>query len=170
MAKRVGVGLVVALLGLGVGGCGDLGDAISGGLSARDCHPDPKTVAALRREPVLTRTPPGATLGSVAETVSCGWDSAGSPPQLGIVEREVTGAGASDEVTRFYADLARSGGWKEYDQATRNEAFGPDNHVFDASKADGTHCTWGLQVLSTATGTYQVQITYTPRDLRPTCI
>lgn len=169
MAKRVGVGLVVAVLGLGVAGCGDLGDAVSGDLTGRDCHPDPKTVAALRREPVLTRTPPGATPGAVTETVSCGWESSG-PPQLGMLEREVTGAGVAAEVTRFYAGLARSGGWQAFDQEARAEAFGRDNHVFDAWRADDTRCTWDLQVLSTATGTYQVQVTYTPRDVRPSCI
>ncbi|GAA4562520.1 hypothetical protein GCM10023176_04150 [Micromonospora coerulea] len=142
--------------------CGlwDLGDAISGDITARDCHPDPKTVAALRQEPVLTQTPPGATLAAVTETVSCGWESP-RPPSLGTLDREVTGTGAADDVSRFYADLARASGW---------EAFGHGSHVYDAGKSDGTSCTWSLQVLSTAGGTYHVQITYTPRDLRPTCL
>lgn len=151
---------MAAALGLCVGGCGRLGDAMSGDRSARDCHPDPKTVAALRQEPVLTQAPPGATLATATETVSCGWEDS-KPLNLGMLDGEVTGAGAVDEVSRFYADLARSSGWA---------AFGQGSHVYDASKPDGTNCTWRLQVLSTADGVYNVQILYTPRDLRPTCL
>lgn len=162
--SRVGVvshAVVVAALGLCLGGCGQLGDAISGDVTGRDCHPDPKTVAALRQEPVLTQTPPGATpTAAAAETVSCGGEGS-EPLSLGMLDREVTRAGAADDVSRFYADLARSSGW---------HAFRQGNHVYDASKPDGTDCTWNLYVLSTAEGTYHVQITYTPRDLRPTCL
>jgi hypothetical protein len=160
VVNRVRIAVLVAVLGLSVGGCGDLGDAMSGGFTARDCHPDPKTVAALRQEPVLTRTPPGATAAAVTETVSCGWEKSW-PPDLGMLDREVTGAGAADDVARFYADLARSSGWEAFDQSV---------HVYAADKPDGTNCTWLLQVLSTGEGAYRVQITYTPRDLRPTCL
>lgn len=153
---------VVLVVGLGLGGCGRLGDVISGLGSASDCHPDSETVAALRREPVLTQAPPGASLAAVTETVSCGWDREGpEPPNLGMLDREVTGAGAADEVSRFYTALARSSGWHAYD---------PAGHVVDASKSDDTGCTWGLQVHGTAEGSFRVQITYTPRDLRPTCL
>ncbi|WBB70053.1 hypothetical protein [Micromonospora sp. WMMD812] len=151
--------VMVAVVGLSVGGCGRLGDAMSGD-PARDCHPDPETVAALRQEPVLTRTPPGAVPTSVTESVSCGWDGTHTP-DLGMLEREIAGAGAAGDVSRFYADLARSSGWEAFDQPS---------HVYDANKSDGTACTWLLQVLSAAEGTYRVRITYTPRDLRPTCL
>ncbi|MEE6262947.1 hypothetical protein [Plantactinospora sonchi] len=152
--------MVLGLAGIGLGGCGRLGDVVSDIGSARDCHPDSETVAALRQEPVFTQAPPGADLAAAAETVSCGWEGP-ETPSLGMIDRAVTGAGAADEVSRFYADLARSSGWRAYD---------PGSHVFDASKSDGTGCTWRLQVLGTAEETYQVQITYTPRDLRPTCL
>ncbi|MEU8262507.1 hypothetical protein AB0C02_17975 [Micromonospora sp. NPDC048999] len=109
----------------------------------------------------MTQTPPGAALVTVTETVSCGWVDS-KPLRLGMLEGKVTGAGAADEVARFYADLARSSGWQGFDQ---------DVNVYNASKPDGTDCTWNLYVLSSvAEGTYQVQITYTPRDLRPTCL
>lgn len=162
--SRVGVvshAVVVVALGLCVGGCGRLGDAVSGSLSARDCHPDPKTVAALRQEPVLAQAPPGATLAAATETVSCGWGEGSKLPNPGMLDREVAGAGAAGDVSRFYADLARSSGW---------QAYGRGGHVYDAGKPDGTNCTWSLQVLDTAKGTYHVQIIYTPRDLRPTCL
>ncbi|WP_238008295.1 hypothetical protein KZZ52_58445 [Dactylosporangium sp. AC04546] len=162
--SRVGVvssAVVVAALGLSLGGCGRLGDVISETGSARDCHPDPETVAALRQEPVLTQAPPGANLAATTETVSCGWDSPG-PPNLGMLDSEVTGAGAAGDVSTFYADLARSSGWRAYGQSS--------SHVFAASKSDETKCSWLLQVRQTAEGTYHVQITYTPRDLRPTCL
>ncbi|SCE79738.1 hypothetical protein GA0074695_1199 [Micromonospora viridifaciens] len=151
---------MLAALGLGVGGCGRLGDAISGGFSARDCHPDPKTVAALRKEPVSTQTPAGASATVVTDTLSCGWVDP-TPINLGMLDREVTGAGAADAVSRFYTDLGRSSGWEAFDQSI---------HVYDATKPDGSNCTWHLYVLNTAEGTYHVQITYTPRDLRPTCL
>ncbi|MEU4481687.1 hypothetical protein AB0F68_27020 [Micromonospora sp. NPDC023966] len=99
-------------------------------------------------------------MATAKETVSCGWEDS-KPPDLGMLDGEVTGAGAADEVSRFYAKLARSSGW---------HALGQGGHVYDASKPDGTNCTWRLQVLSTAEGTYHVQIIYTPRDLRPTCL
>lgn len=160
---------MAAALGLCVGGCDRLGDAISG-YPARDCHPDPKTVAALHQEPVLTQAPPGATLSAATETVSCGWEES-KPPNLGMLDVEVTGAGAADEVSRFYEDLARSSGWKTFGQGSLVfQDMAGRHHVYDASKPDGTNCTWGLQVLSTAEGVYHVQITYTPRDLRPTCL
>ncbi|MGN9804348.1 hypothetical protein [Micromonospora sp. L32] len=149
--------VVLAALALAVSGCGRLGDAISGDLSDRACHPDPETVAALRQEPVLTRTPPGATAGPTTETVSCGDE----PPSFGMLDREVTGAGTADDVSRFYADLGRSSGWERFDHGV---------HVYDAGKPDDTRCTWRLQVVSTAEGTYHVQVFYTPRDLRPTCL
>ncbi|MFC7485046.1 hypothetical protein ACFQX7_40290 [Luedemannella flava] len=117
-------------------------------------------VAALRQEPVMVQAPPGAALAPATETVSCGWESS-EPPNLGMLDREMTGAGGADDVSRFYADLARSSGW---------QAYGPGSHVYAASKPDGTNCTWLLQVLGTADGTYHVRITYTPRDLRPTCL
>ncbi|MDH6466304.1 hypothetical protein M2302_006511 [Micromonospora sp. A200] len=62
---------------------------------------------------------------------------------------------------RFYADLGRSSGWKTFDHGV---------HVYDAGKSDDTRCTWRLQVVGTAEGTYHVQVFYTPRDLRPTCL
>ncbi|MFD0784957.1 hypothetical protein ACFQZ8_13710 [Micromonospora azadirachtae] len=151
---------VLAVLGLCLAGCGRLGDAVSGDLSARDCHPEPKTVAVLRQEPVMTQPPPGATLAAARETVSCGWDGS-ALPNLGMLDREVTGAGAVGNVSRFYADIARASGWRSFDRSSQ---------VYSASKPDGTNCTWNLQVISTAEGTYRVQITYTPRDLRPTCL
>jgi hypothetical protein len=160
--SRVGIlsrFVLVAGLGLFLGGCGDLGDAIDGSLTKRDCYSDPRTVSALRREPVLTQTPPGATPTAVTETVSCGWNSS-KLWNLGKLDREITGTGAAGDVSRFYADLARSSGWMVSDGV----------HVLDAWKPDGTDCTWGLQVLSTANGIYHVQVTYTPRDVRPSCL
>ncbi|MEU4214072.1 hypothetical protein [Actinoplanes sp. NPDC026623] len=160
---RVGIvsyAAVVGTLGFCLGGCGVLGDAASGDVTDRDCHPDPKSVAALSDEPVLTQAPPGATAAAPTETVSCGWAGSGSP-SLGMLDREITRAGATDDVSRFYADLAGSSGWKTFGQGT---------NVYDASKPDGTHCTWSLHVVSGAEGTYHVQIEYTPRDLRPTCL
>lgn len=162
--SRVGIvrAAVVAALGMCLGGCGRLGDALSGDISARDCHPDPETVAALRQEPVLNQAPPGATLSAATETVSCGWNSS-KKKNLGMLDGGVTGAGAADEVSRFYADLVRSSDWQASGQSTSPS-------VFDATKSDGTGCSWHLQVRETAHGTYDVQITYTPRDLRPTCL
>lgn len=165
LVSRIGVvraAAAVAAFGMCLGGCGRLGDALSGEAAARDCHPDPETVAALRQEPVLHQAPPGSILAAATETVSCGWDSSKSI-NLGMLDSEVSGAGAASEVSRFYADLVRSGGWQVYDQSTRPS-------VFDAVKPDGTGCSWHLQVRETVDGTYQVQITYTPRDLRPTCL
>ncbi|MFU8876211.1 hypothetical protein [Micromonospora sp. SL4-19] len=78
-----------------------------------------------------------------------------------MVDGEVTGAGAADEVSRFYADLARSSGW---------QTFGQGSQVYEAWKPDETNCTWRLQVLGIAEGVYHVQINYTPRGLRPTCL
>ncbi|MGR6321681.1 hypothetical protein Q2K19_17290 [Micromonospora soli] len=153
---------VMVAVGLFGGGCGRLGDAISGDVSARDCHPDPKTVAALRKEPMVTQAPPGATLAALSETVSCGWEGP-EPINLGSLDRDITGAGTAGEVSRFYTDLARSNGWQALGQGG-----GPS--TFDAGKPDGTHCSWYLQVRNTAKGTYHLQITYTPRDLRPTCL
>ncbi|WP_170216141.1 hypothetical protein [Asanoa ferruginea] len=127
--------------------------------SAPDCHPDLATVAALRQEPVLTRVPPGARGLLVKETVSCGW-AGSAPPALGMLDSEVTG-GDSDDVARFYTDLAGSSGW---------QTFGGGDQLYSGAKPDGTDCTWQLQVVSTAERTYHVRITYTPRDLRPTCL
>jgi hypothetical protein len=156
---NVFLAVVAVGAGLWVGGCGRLGDAVSADASARDCHPDLTTVAALHQEPVLTRVPPGASTAPVHETVSCGW-AGSSAPQLGMLDSEVTGAGA-DDVARFYAELAGSSGW---------QAFGQGDHLYAGAKPDGTDCTWQLQVVSTAKRTYRVRVTYTPRDLRPTCL
>jgi hypothetical protein len=160
--RRFGIvylALVAVGLGLWVGGCGRLGDAASGDSSARDCHPDLATVTALRQEPVLTRVPPGASAATVNETVSCGW-AGSAPPTLGVLDSEVTGADP-DDVAPFYAELAGSSGW---------QAFGEGDHLYSGAKPDGTDCTWQLQVMSTDERTYHVRITYTPRDLRPTCL
>jgi hypothetical protein len=155
------VGVVVVALGLGLVGCGRLGDVMSGGWTPEDCHPDPKTVAAVRLEPMFAQAPPGAVLGQVTETVSCGWADE-APVNLGQLEREVTGAGAADDVARFYADLARSTGWSGGGHGEAN--------VYAAGKQDSTSCSWAFRVFGTAVGIYQVEITYTPRDVRPSCL
>ncbi|MEV0810729.1 hypothetical protein [Micromonospora sp. NPDC050200] len=98
----------------------------------------------------------------MSETLSCGWEGS-EPLNLGMLDRDVAGAGAADDVSRFYADLARSSGWQALGQSIGTS-------IFDASKPDGTDCSWSLQVRNIAEGAYHVQITYTPRDLRPTCL
>jgi hypothetical protein len=156
---RFGVVCLAVSTSVLLGGCGRLGDAVSGNPAARDCHPDPATVAALRQEPVLTRVPPGASAAPVNETVSCGWEDSG-PPRPGMLDSEVSGAGA-DDVARFYAEAASASGWQAFDQG---------DDVYSGVKPDGTDCTWQLQVVGNGERTYRVRITYTPRDLRPTCI
>jgi hypothetical protein len=152
--------LWLAIVVLLAAGCGRLGDVASG--IGRDCHPDPATVDAIRNDPVLTQPPPGARFGAEVETESCGWDSAG-PPTLGAFGRAVMAAGDAERVSAFYAELARSGGWQVYP-----DSVAPG--VFDAAKDDGTGCTWHLRVGEAPAHTYFTEVTYTPRDVRPTCL
>jgi hypothetical protein len=158
---------VVVTLGLCLAGCGELGEALDGSIVGRDCHPDPTTVAALRREPVMIQAPPGAALGTVTETVSCGWEN-GPFPEDGRLDLDVARAGATDDVARFYAGLAHSSGWTESDQSGKD--FDQGDEVYSAGKPDGTECDWTFQVRGVATGSYHLRIEYTPRDVRPSCI
>jgi hypothetical protein len=150
------VALVLVLLcGGGTYAVGRLAGFVRGGVSVGACHEDAETVATLRRLPMLTQSPPGSQLGQLQERLACG-----RPADRGRLDRTITQAGPSTEVSAFYATLAEAAGWR---------AVTDGSSVYAAFKPDGRGCQWELEVGGTARGVYHVRVSYQPRDLATAC-
>ena len=120
--------------------------------------PDPKTVVALRQEPMLTQTPPGASLAAVTETVSCGWEGSGSPTSECSTARSLEPV----PLMRCRASTQTSPA-----PATGRHLARAVMSTTLRSRTDQLHVEPpGNQQARDL----RVQITYTPRNLRPTCL